>query len=432
MSNEAVMEQMQQPAPAPAQEQVVALIPRINIGAFCDDQGTAQAMQSAGADRRMVQAHVDVHLGGIPAAIQAYTNAKTPDVLIIESTKQRDGLLSDLSHLAHVCDPGTKVIVIGHVNDVLLYRELMSQGISEYIVAPIHQLQIIDCIGNMFTDPDAKPVGKVLAFVGAKGGVGSSTIAHNIGWIFSKHYSTDTVITDLDMAFGTAGLNFNQDAGQGMAEALGSTDRVDQTYLNRLLTKYSERLSLLMAPSSIERDVTIEAEALETILNVVRANVPSVIVDVPNIWSPWSKNVLIQADDVIITAMPDLPCLRNAKNMIDVLKQARPNDNPPRLVLNQVGIPKRPEIPAGEFSKALGIAPTIVIPFDPQAFGTASSNGQMLQEVAAKAEATQAVMTLAQILQGQEPPPKKKGHGTWFTQRQTGDAEEKINVWQAR
>ena len=407
MTNEAAMEQVQ--TAAPAQEPVVALIPRINVAAFCDDQNTAQAMQAASGDRRMVQAHMDVHLGGIPAAIQTFTNAKTPDVLIIESTKDRDGLLNDLGHLAHVCDPGSKVIIIGHVNDVLLYRELMSQGISEYIVAPVHQLQIIENLSGMFQDPEASPVGKVLAFVGVKGGVGSSTIAHNVGWMFSRHYAVDTVITDLDMAFGTAGLNFNQDGGQGVAEALGSIDRVDQTMLNRLLTKHSDRLSLLMAPGSLERDVEIEADALETVLNVVRANVPSVIVDVPNIWSPWTKSVLVQADDVIITATPELACLRNAKNLIDMLKANRPNDNPPRLIMNQVGIPKRPEIPVAEFSKALGIEPTVIIPFDPQTFGTASSNGQMIEEVAAKSDAAAALVALSQILQGQEPPPKQKG-----------------------
>ena len=285
----------------------------------------------------------------------------------------------------------------------------MSQGISEYIVAPVNQLQIIDVLNGMFQDPEANPVGKVLAFVGAKGGVGSSTIAHNVGWMFSRHYAVDTVITDLDMAFGTAGLNFNQDGGQGIAEALGSMDRVDQTMLNRLLTKYNDRLSLLMAPGSIDREVEIEAEALETVLNVIRANVPSVIVDVPNIWTPWTKNVLVQADDVIITATPELACLRNAKNLIDMLKAARPNDNPPRLIMNQVGIPKRPEIPVAEFSKALGIEPVVIIPFDPQTFGTASSNGQMIEEVAAKSDAAAALVTLSQILQGQEPPPKQKG-----------------------
>ncbi len=409
MTNEAAMDQNHQSAGSP--EQVVAIIPRINIAAFCDDPGTAQAMQSAAADRRMVQAHMDVQTGGIPAAIQAFTNAKTPEVLIIESMKQRDGLLSDLGHLAHVCEPTTKVVVIGHVNDVLLYRELITQGISEYMVAPVHQLQVIDCISGMYQDPDASPVGRVIAFVGAKGGVGSSTIAHNIGWLFSRQYASDTVITDLDLAFGTAGLNFNQEGSQGIVDALGSPDRVDQTLINRLLTKCSDRLSLLIASSSIDRDLNIDSEALSTILNVVRANVPSVIVDVPNVWSSWTKHVLVQADEVVITATPELACLRNAKNMVDLLKAARPNDNPPRLVMNQVGVAKRPEIPVAEFCKALGIAPTIVIPFDAPTFGAASSNGQMLQEVSQKADATQAINSLAQILQGQEPPPKQNGLG---------------------
>ncbi len=399
------MEQVQQAQPAP--EDVVALIPRINIQAFCEDQNTANTMQSVIADRRMSKAHVSVHLGGISAAIQAFGNSKTPEVLIVESNKQRDALLSDLGHLAHVCDPNTKVMIIGHVNDIILYRELMRQGISEYIVAPVHQLQIIDTIGNMFSDPEAKPVGRVMSFVGAKGGVGSSTIAHNVGWLFSKQYATDTVITDLDLSFGTAGLNFNQDGSQGIWDAMSSPDRVDQAILERMLTKCSDRLSLLSANVSIDREASIDERAIENILDIVRSNVPCVVVDVPNIWSAWTKQVLTQSDEVIITATPELASLRNGKNLADFVKAARPNDAPPKLVLNQVGLAKRPEIPVGDFAKAIGIEPTIIIPFDGTTFGTANSNGQMIAEVDAKSQAFSSISDLAQILQGQEPPPKE-------------------------
>ncbi len=124
-------------------------------------------------------------------------------------------------------------------------------------------------------------------------------------------------------------------------------------------------------------------------LDVVRHNVPLVIVDVPNMWAAWTKHTLVHADDVVITATPELACLRNAKNMFDVLKAARPNDAVPKIILNQVGVPKRPEIPVAEFAKALGIEPLAVIPYDPQVFGTASSNGQMIIEVAAKSHAAE-------------------------------------------
>jgi pilus assembly protein CpaE len=385
-------------------EPLIAAVPRINIGIFCDHDSTLQAMQQVAADRRMARAHITVQSGGIIGAFQAYSNALCPNLLIVESNSPRETILTELSQLAQVCDPTTKVIVIGHVNDVILYRELMRQGVSEYFVAPINLLQMISVISGLYNDPKAKPVGRVVAFVGAKGGVGSSTIAHNVGWLISREYNIETVITDLDLAFGTAGLNFNQEAGMGIADALSSPERVDATLLDRLLTKCNDKLSLLASGGLVDRDFHIDGNAVGAVLDVVRHNVPLVIVDVPNLWAAWTKYTLVHADDVVITATPELASLRNAKNMFDVLKAARPNDSVPKIVLNQVGVPKRPEIPVAEFAKALGVEPLAVFPYDPQVFGTASSNGQMIIEVAPKSRAADVVNSLASLLSGREAP----------------------------
>ncbi len=387
-------------------QQVVASVPHINIRAFCDDQRTVQAIQTAAADRRMSRAHLQIHMGGIAAAVQTFQSELTPNVILVETVANRDLILSELTQLAQVCGPDTKVIVIGHLNDVLLYREVMRLGVSEYLVAPVHQLQIIESIATLFHDPAAKPLGRIFAFVGSKGGVGSSTLAHNVGWYLSRQLDTDTVITDFDLAFGTAGLNFNQETSQGIADALGQPDRIDQTLLDRLLTKCGDKLSLLASPGTIDRDVHIEASSVETILNTVRHSVPCVIVDVPNMWAPWIKHTLLHADEVVITATPELASLRNTKNLVDLLKQARPNDRPPRLVMNQVGIPKRPEIPVADFAKAINLDPALTIAYDAQTFGAAASNGQMLAEVSAKAKSAEAVAILAQILLGKERPSK--------------------------
>ena len=152
-------------------------------------------------------------------------------------------------------------------------------------------------------------------------------------------------------------LNFNQDISNGILDALGQPDRIDATLLERLLTKLGDKLSLLSGPGGVDRDFNVEAHAIETILGAMRGNVPCIVVDVPNMWAPWIKYTLIHADQVIITATPELASLRNAKNLIDLLKQARPNDAAPKLILNQVGVPKRPEIPAAEFAKAIGVRP---------------------------------------------------------------------------
>jgi pilus assembly protein CpaE len=379
---------------------LVALVPRVNIQAFCDNQQTAEAMQAAAIDRRMSRAHVTIQLGGIMAAAQVYQTQATPNVLLVESHGSRDAILSELAQLAQVCQADTKVVVIGHLNDVVLYRELIRQGVSEYLVAPLHQMQIIETIAGLYQDPKSAPVGKVIAFVGAKGGVGSSTIAHNIAWQMSKRHTTETVITDLDLAFGTAGLNFNQDSSNGMIDALGQPDRIDSTLMDRLLTKLGDKLSLLSGPGGVDRDISIEAHAVETILAAIRGSVPCVIVDVPNMWAPWIKFTLMHADLVVITATPELASLRNTKNLLDMLKQARPNDPPPKIILNQVGIPKRPEIPAAEFSKAVGAELSCIIPYDGQTFGTAQSNGQMIFEVAAKSKSAEALAGLAQMIAG--------------------------------
>jgi pilus assembly protein CpaE len=119
-------------------------------------------------------------------------------------------------------------------------------------------------------------------------------------------------------------------------------------------------------------------------------------------WAPWIRYTLVHADEVIITATPELASLRNTKHLIDMLKQARPNDRPPKVVINQVGVPKRPEIPPAEFGKAIGIEVSCVIPHDPQNFGTAQSNGQMLFEVAPKSKAVEAIAGLAQLIAGDQ------------------------------
>jgi pilus assembly protein CpaE len=373
-------------------------IPRVNIQAFCEDQDTAAVIQKASEDRRLAKTHVTVQMGGVEAAVAFYRNASTPNLIIIESLLDRKELLVDLERLAEVCDPGTKVIAIGHVNDVLLYRELLRRGVSEYVVAPLRVSQVIESISSVYTDPETGPVGQVIAFVGAKGGSGSSTICHNTAFAIASALESDVVIADLDLPFGTAGLDFNQDPLQGIADALASAERLDEVLLDRLLSRCSDHLSLFAAPTALDRAYDVNAEACEAVLDVVRDNVPWVAVDVPHLWTAWAKEVVLKSDHVVITATPDLASLRNAKNLIDQLKAARPNDRPPMLVFNQVGLPKRPEIAVKDFGHAIELEPKVIVDFDAQLFGTAANNGQMIEEVSDKSKAADAFRTLANLL----------------------------------
>jgi pilus assembly protein CpaE len=373
-------------------------IPRVNIQAFCEDQDTAAVIQKASEDRRLAKAHVTVQMGGVQAATAFYRNASTPNLIIIESLLDRQDMLTDFDRLAEVCDPGTKVVAVGHINDVLHYRELLRRGVSEYIVAPVGVLQVIESVSAIYTDPETGPVGQVIAFVGAKGGSGSSTVCHNTAFAIAAALDSDVVIADLDLPFGTAGLDFNQDPIQGIADALASPERMDEVLLDRLLSRCSDHLSLFAAPGTLDRPYDLDPQACETVLDVVRENVPWIAIDVPHLWTAWAKQVVLRADHVVITAAPDLANLRNGKNLVDQLKATRPNDRPPVLVLNQVGVPKRPEISVKDFGHAIELDPKAIIEFDAQLFGTAANNGQMIEEVSDKSKAAEQFRMLANLL----------------------------------
>jgi pilus assembly protein CpaE len=370
-------------------------IPRISIQAFCENVAMAEILQITAEDRRLAKAHVNVHMGGIEAAVTHYQENPTPNLIIVESSLPREQIIAELDRLAESCDPGTKVIVIGHTNDIVLYRDLLKRGVSEYLVEPVSPLQLMEAISNLYNNPQTEPVGHVYAFIGAKGGVGSSTICHNTAWALSEVLKANVVIADLDLAFGTTGLDFNQDPVQGIADALSSPERLDEVLLDRLLTKRSEHLSIFAAPVVLDRDYDITVEGCDQVIDVVRQNVPYVVVDLPHTWTAWTKSILLQADEVMITAAPDLANLRNAKNIVDLLRQSRRNDSKPRLVMNMVNMPKRPETSVKEFENALDLKAICVIDFDTETFGQAANNGQMIEELNGKAKSAAAFRDIA-------------------------------------
>jgi pilus assembly protein CpaE len=397
------------PANVPARDEHIAPSPRISIQAFCESVETAAAVQAAGEDRRLGKAHLKIQMGGMTAASEAYRAAPTPNVVILEFEQQPEVVLAGLDALAEVCDPGTRVVVIGRHNDVILYRELVRRGVSDYLIAPVQTLDIVRSVCGLYSAPDAKPVGRILAVVGAKGGVGASTVAHNVAWSIARDINLDSVVTDLDLAFGTAGLDYNQDPPQGIADAVFSPERIDTNFVDRLMSKCSENLSLLAAPATLERVYDFGAEAFDAIFDSLRATVPCIVLDVPHQWTGWTQRTLLAADDILIVAAPDLANLRNAKNLIDYLKLTRLNDHRPFFALNQVGVPKRPEIKPADFAKAVDDEPAAIIPFDPHLFGTAANNGQMIAEVAANHKIADTFRQLAQTLTGRTEMKKAKG-----------------------
>jgi pilus assembly protein CpaE len=383
-------------------------VPRITIHAACERPDIAEMVSGITSDRRMARAEVTVERGGIEAAVVRFAAQASPNLLIIDSLQQGPQLLHNLDRLAEVIEQGTKVVIIGAVNDIALFRELMARGVSEYIVPPMQPLDMIRVICSLYVNPEKPFAGRVISVIGARGGIGSSTIAHNLAWSIAERQESNATLLDLDLSFGTAALDFNQDPAQNIADALMSPDRVDDVFLERVMTKQTQRLQMLTAPATLEREFELDTQSFEMVIDRVRRTSPFVVLDLPHVWTSWVKHTLLAADDAIIVAGPDLASLRNTKNIIDLLKAMRPYDSPPAVVLSMVGVPKRPEIPFKDFAEALGAEPVASIPFDPQLFGLAANNGQMIGEVAAQSKTALALDALAASLTGRKPVETKK------------------------
>lgn len=374
---------------------------RINAHAFVSEVKTAEAIRAAFSDRRLNRAALRLFQGGVPEATALYGRETSPPLIIIElrDAKAAPALLDGL---AEVCDAGTQVIALGADNDVDIYRTLLRRGVTDYLVTPLEPARLIEALEAMFQSPDKAPKGRVIAFLGTRGGSGSSTVAHNTAVALGELTEEEVVVVDLDLPFGSVDLGFNRDAPQGVRHAIADPGRLDEQLLQRFLIGYGDRVKILAAPPSLDGDGALQSGALEQLIDVVRHSSPFVILDVPHVWSEWVRYSLTLCDDVVLTAMPDLVSLRNGRNLIDWISQKRRNDRPPFLVVNHLGAYKKADISMKDFGNAVGLAPTLALDSDPVLFGSAATGGQTVMEIGRKSKAADGFRKLAGLISGRE------------------------------
>jgi pilus assembly protein CpaE len=391
-------------------ERAAASAGRMRVHVFCEDAGTDAMVARCAGDRRLAEHEIARRMGGVHAARAHYANEPTPNLIIVESLLDASGILADMDVLAESCDAESKVLVIGHVNDVLLYRELLRRHISDYLVAPVEPGQLAEAIAAALKGETPEVAGRVIVFLGAKGGCGSSTVCHNVGWLLAEEMKAGTIIADFDLAFGTLGLDFNQDGGHGLAEALASSYKLDSESVGGLLAKCSDQLGLLTASYMLDADPVARPDDALRLVEILSRTVPFTLLDLPTGWSAASRALVEQADDVVITAEPDLANLRNAKNLIDTTRSLRATAKPAVLVMNKTGLPRRPEISIRDFANAVDLEPSVAIGFDAQLFGTSANNGLMIGESLPRSKHVDLFRELAQLLGGKRPA-KARGRG---------------------
>lgn len=389
-------------------------IPHIAIHVFRETEAFADTWSQAAQDRRMVSATTTIHDGGFIGAVQKYKAETTPDLIIVETDSTEDILEFQTDSLAEVCDPGTELIVIGHRNDIALYQKLLGMGVSNYMVYPVTVSSIITAIHEVYRKPERARIGRIHAVLGAKGGVGASTLAQNLAHEIAEASRTEVLLCDMDLCFGTASLNLDVEANQGLRELIDQADRVDGAMLDRVLVKHGTYLNLLGAVPNLVNDRDLDASSVEKILDAAGAHMPNVVLDLPHVWNDWVKQALVAADRVMVVSTPEIGALRNAATLMGEIQGLRPNDKRSLLVLNQFGQPGRQEIAPRDVEKVLKIQPEVSIPYDAKLLSRATGSGKMLREIAPRRPMTKAIGTLAKHLTERPAPNQIKRKRGWL------------------
>lgn len=352
---------------------------RFSIEAFPLTKETEAAFEGLTAQREFARSKVTVHFGGLARAVKHYVDNPSPQVIIVEEAGGPEDIQKGLEALAEVVEPGRKVIVVGGINDVQAYRRLISQGVSEYLVAPVSSEDVAAAIIACVKDPGSVARGRVVSFIGARGGVGSSTLAVNMAWTLAELTQEAVIAIDLDLNFGTMGLSLNLDPKQSVADALTDSDRIDSVLVERTMMEHGPNLSVLSTAGSLKELVPPSAEAVERLIDICRTMAPFVVVDLPRRWNAWVTGTLLQSDEVVIVASPDLANLRDARQLVEWQKSRRSNAAT-KLVISKSDAAKRNQLSTKDFQDTLGIAPSLSIGFDATLFAQLMNNGQMIGE----------------------------------------------------
>jgi pilus assembly protein CpaE len=351
---------------------------RLTIDIFCHVEQTSNAGKALAEQRAFSRCKVAVRDGGLARAVTHYADHPSPHLIIVEDDGDTSTLQSRLDALAQVVEPGRKLIVVGAVNDISVYRRIVSLGVTDYLVSPLSLEGMMDAIERAAHDPKGPERCKYIAVTGARGGVGASTIAHNMAWAAAKKLNIKTILADMDLTYGTAGLAFNMDPRQAFGEAFADPDRLDITLLERFMAGDDENLQILSTPGALRQYDSIDEEAVEKAIDFCRQMAKLVIVDVPHVWNEWSEGLLTGADETILVVAPDIANIRDARNLLDFLNSKRGESKAVKLVINKSDVARRTRLLPKDISNTLGVQPVAAIPFDATTFIEAANDGKMI------------------------------------------------------
>ncbi|MFC3711966.1 CpaE family protein [Sphingoaurantiacus capsulatus] len=357
------------------------------FAAFVCDDATAEAIRPVVAE---VGWPADkINKGGVRNAVQALSVSAGPQILFVDLGDSSDPL-NDINALAEVCEPGTIVIAAGLVNDVRLYRDLIASGLQDYLLKPLDPAAVRESLLNAqgaLAGPKAADVAGAdkprltVAVIGARGGVGATSLATSLAWMLAERQQRSTALLDLDVHFGTGALAFDLEPGRGLTDALENPSRIDGLFIERAIVRATERLAVLSAEAPIAQPLMVDGSALFHLQEEMRGAFEGVVVDLPRTLAVQHPHLVGEVQQVIVVTEQSLAATRDTIRLLGWLKSQAPNARV-TIVVNKLLTAPAPEVSRKDFETSIERRIDVVIPYDAKLAVSAARQGKCLAAVA--------------------------------------------------
>ncbi len=350
------------------------LLPGAKVIVFSRDKDTQQTAKSLQSDWRFARVEISVQDGDAETAIESFKTSASPDVVIIQTDTIEESFAGQLERLAGVCNEGTAAIIIGPVNDVYLYRKMVGMGVSDYLVRPVKPEIFSEVIAKTIIEKVGTTGSRMIAVVGAKGGVGATAIAQAMAWGASSLLGQKTILMDAAGGWSVLGVGMNFEPSTTLSEASRAAVNQDEDSLKRMLYPASDKLSVLASGADILLESTISPEQLEQLLDMIMVKFPVCIFDLSGASAATKNAILARAHKAVVVSTPIPSSLRTARSLLHEIKNLRggTSDNT-ALIVNMQGMSIGNEVPKKGIEEALERDANLTIAFNPKLFiGTES------------------------------------------------------------
>ncbi|MFY8048004.1 MAG: pilus assembly protein CpaE [Erythrobacter sp.] len=343
--------------------------------------------------------------GGLRNAVQSLSVSASPAILLVDLSESGDPL-NDINALAEVCEPGTVVIAVGQVNDVRLYRDLLSSGIHDYLLKPLSAQQVHDALNQALAvfmapkggDSDSASRHISTAVVGTRGGVGASTLATSLAWLFSEQHKAPTALLDLDVHFGTGALSLDLEPGRGLTDAIENPSRIDPLFIERAMVRANDNLSILSAEAPISQPLMTDGAAFVQLEDEFRQAFEMTVIDLPRNMLINFPQLMADVNLVLLTCELTLASARDTIRILSWLKTNAAHAHP-MIVANKVQ-PALAEISKADFEASIERKVDFMVPYDFKAASNAAKLGQVFVEANRASKATAAIRQIAERVMG--------------------------------